>query len=102
MTELQVGLDFLHKVILVHLDSPKDKFDLLIFMIQKLYALVSGDYGEDNPDSLQFQETLLGGHLMLAIIKEKLGDWLAGLKIQINTDMRRNPSSVDFNDSIIF
>jgi DNA-directed RNA polymerase I subunit RPA2 len=66
--------------------------------MQKLYSLVSGDFGDDNPDALQFQETLLGGHLYLNIIKEKLQDWLQAVKIQILTDIRRTPSSVDFKD----
>lgn len=35
------------------------------FMIQKLYALVSGDCCADNPDSPQHQEILLGGHLYM-------------------------------------
>ena len=67
-------------------------------MMQKLYANVSGDYGEDNPDSLQFQETLLAGHLFLAIIKEKIYDWLCALKTQIVQDTRKIASKVDFND----
>jgi DNA-directed RNA polymerase I subunit RPA2 len=67
-------------------------------MLQKLYSNVSGEYGEDNPDSLQFQETLLGGHLILAIIKEKLFDWLSAIKQTISQDLRRAPSKVDFRD----
>lgn len=39
------------------------------FMMQKLYALVAGTCAADNPDSPQFQEVLLGGHLYLSIIK---------------------------------
>lgn len=70
--------------------------------MQKLYGGVGGVYGEDNPDSLQFQETLLGGHLFLSIIKEKLGDYLAAIKLQITTDMRRTPAKVDFNDKVYF
>lgn len=67
-------------------------------MLQKLYSNVSGEYGEDNPDSLQFQETLLGGHLILAIIKEKMFDWLAAIKQTINQDLRKTPSKVNFMD----
>ncbi|KAI8893711.1 hypothetical protein BC833DRAFT_624620 [Globomyces pollinis-pini] len=97
-TERQVGLDFLNRIVLVHLKSTKAKSDLLLFMIQKLYGVVSGDFSQDNPDSLQFQEVLLGGHLFLGIIKEKLSEWLATIKIQILQDLRRNQSSVDFVD----
>ena len=68
-------------------------------MIQKLYALVSGDCMPDNPDALQFQETLLPGHLYYAIVKEKIHDWLNAIKIQIQIDLKRQPSIVDFLDS---
>jgi DNA-directed RNA polymerase I subunit RPA2 len=96
--EHEVGLQFLKRVVLVHLPDAKSKFDLLIFMLQKLYGLVAGDYGADNPDSLQFQETLLPGHLFLGIIKEKLADWLQAIKTQITIDLRRARHTVDFMD----
>jgi DNA-directed RNA polymerase I subunit RPA2 len=98
MTTRQVGKQLLDQLVYVHLKDDKSKFDLILFNIQKLYGLVSGDYGEDNPDALQFQETLLGGHLYLNIIKEKLSDWLQAVKLQIMTDIRRFPSTVDFKD----
>jgi DNA-directed RNA polymerase I subunit RPA2 len=98
VTQREAGIEFLQKVVMVHLEDFKSKFDVLIFNIQKLYALVSGDYGADNPDSLQFQETLLPGHLYLSIIKEKMVDWLAAIKGQIYTEIRLGKSKVDFQD----
>lgn len=68
-------------------------------MIQKLYALVSGDCVADNPDSPMHQEVLLGGHVYLAYFKEKLADFLIGAKTLILQDLRRNRSGVDFHDS---
>ena len=100
-TEAEVGAAFIKRVLLVHLDTEKSKFEMLIFMLQKLYGLVAGDYGADNPDSLQFQETLLPGHLYLSIIKEKIADWLGAIKVQIQTDLRKSKHIVDFQDSII-
>ncbi|KAJ3045414.1 DNA-directed RNA polymerase I subunit rpa2 [Rhizophlyctis rosea] len=97
-TESEVAEEFLRKVILVHLDDAREKFDMLIFMMQKLYALVAGTCMPDNPDSPQHQEVLLGGHLFLAIIKEKFGDWLSAIKTQIQVDIRRSPTSVNFSD----
>ncbi|KAI8915924.1 hypothetical protein EDD86DRAFT_197201 [Gorgonomyces haynaldii] len=97
-TEEEVGNDFLRRIILVHLQSNQSKFDLLIFMLIKLYSLVSGESAQDNPDSLQFQECLMPGHLYLAVIKEKVADWLEAIKMQFQTDIRRQPSTVDFQD----
>ncbi|KAI8846540.1 DNA-directed RNA polymerase I subunit RPA2 [Chytridium lagenaria] len=92
MTEEEVGMEFLQRVVLVHLKSATEKFDLL------LYSLVAGECAVDNPDSPQHQEILLGGHLFLNTFKEKLGDWLASLKTQIVKDLRSSPGMVDFND----
>lgn len=96
--ETDVGMDFLRQVVLVHLDGFTDKADMLIFMLQKLYSLVGGECSPDNPDSPQHQEVLLGGHLYNSIIKEKIDDWLASIRLQIMTDIRRNVASVDFFD----
>ncbi|KAJ3113709.1 hypothetical protein HDU96_003038 [Phlyctochytrium bullatum] len=98
MTEEEVGREFLDQIVLVHLQNSNDKFDLLIFMIQKLYSLVGGECAVDNPDSPQHQEILIGGHLYLNYFKEKLSDWLSSLKTQILVDLRRSPGMVDFND----
>lgn len=98
MYEEEVGQEFLKRVVLVHLDDAREKFDMLIFMMQKLYALVAGDCAADNPDSPQHQEILLPGHLYLSIMKEKMGDWLVAIKTQIQQDIRRSPSLVDFAD----
>ncbi|KIO16199.1 hypothetical protein M407DRAFT_86274 [Tulasnella calospora MUT 4182] len=47
----QLGMELLDRVLLVHLDSSRDKYRLLIFMLRKLLALVSGACCDDNPDS---------------------------------------------------
>ena len=98
-TTTDVAREFLHRVVYVHLQDDKSKFDLMIFNMKKLYGLVSGNYCQDNPDALQFQETLLAGHLYLAIVKEKLHDYLMAMKMNIATDVRRSPSIVNFTDS---
>src|SRR5947207_2728722 len=57
-------------------------------MIRKLYALVAGDCLPDNPDSSQHQEVLLGGFLYLQILKERLDDYLTGIRQLIQSDLR--------------
>lgn len=68
-------------------------------MIRKLYSLVSGACCADNPDAPQHQEVLLGGHIYNMIIKEKLYDWLQGIRQQVRTDIRLSPAKVDLHDS---
>lgn len=100
-TDIEAGRYLLQKVVLVHLNDNLDKFNLLVFMIQKLYSLVAGECAPDNPDSTQHQEVLLGGFLYNMIMKEKLEDYLASIKNILSQELRRN-RSVDFNDSKTF
>lgn len=92
-----VGEEVLRRIVLVHLDSSADKLRLLLFMVRKLYALVAGDCAPDNPDATQHHEVLLGGFLYGMIIKEKIEEYLAGLRLQVLLDVARGVR-VDFDD----
>ncbi|KAJ3116756.1 hypothetical protein HK100_000981 [Physocladia obscura] len=100
LTDVEAGSEFLKNVVLVHLTKDEDKFNLLVFMIQKLYSLVAGECAVDNPDSPQHQEVLLCGHLMAAYMKEKALDILEGISNQVRMEQRMKPVSVDFHDNI--
>ena len=83
----EVGTYFLRKIVLPHLGwlnvteaQDDDKFRMLLFMARKLYALVEGECAADNPDTVQNQEILLGGFLYGMILKEKLEEYLEGLR----------------------
>ena len=41
-TTLQIGEIVMRKFVFIHLERPADKLNLLVAMMQKLYALVSG------------------------------------------------------------
>ncbi|KAI6247239.1 DNA-directed RNA polymerase I subunit RPA2 [Erysiphe necator] len=89
MSNFECGTEFLRKVVLVHLGcvnvsekQDKDKFNMLIFMIRKLYAFVRGDCSVDNPDAVSNQEILLGGFLYGMILKERLED-IVGLQYRL-------------------
>ena len=76
-TDKEVGQTLLSRHVLVHLPGDGDvgareKFDVLILMLRKLYAFVAGAVTDDNADSLANQEFLLGGHLINVFLKEKL------------------------------
>ena len=77
-------------------------------MIRKLYALVAGDCLPDNPDSTQHHEILLGGFLYLQILKERIDDYLSGLRLLLNSDLRAEANKlprskpVNFHDKRIF
>ena len=77
-------------------------------MIRKLFSLVAGDITPDNPDSPQHQEILLGGFLYLQILKEKVDDYLSGIRAVIQSDLRAEANKlprakpVDFHDKRLF
>lgn len=69
--------------IAIHLHDPLDKFYLLTFMTKKLFALANNKCAVEGADAVMMQECLLGGHLYLQVLKEKLYSWLTGLKMGI-------------------
>ncbi|RXW25414.1 hypothetical protein EST38_g453 [Candolleomyces aberdarensis] len=96
-----IGMWLVDKLVLVHLKSARDKFRMLLFMLRKLYSLVSGSCSADNPDSPQHQEVLLPGSLYGIIIKERMEEILNAIRTTINIDVR-NGANVDFNDKKYF
>lgn len=96
--DLEVGQEVLKRIVLVHLgEDNRAKFDMLLFMIRKLYSLVAGECSPDNPDAAQHQEVLLGGFLYGMIIKEKIDEYLQNIRLQIQTDINRG-LAINFKD----
>ncbi|KAM1316749.1 hypothetical protein TB2_019766 [Malus domestica] len=85
-----VGDAVIMNYLLVHLNKAHDKFNLLIFMVQKLFSLVDQTSVPDNPDSLQNHEVLLPGHLITIYLKEKLEEWLQRTKKLIEDEINKN------------
>jgi DNA-directed RNA polymerase I subunit RPA2 len=98
MSDIECGQHLLNSIILVHLTDNREKFNLLIHMLQKLYSLVAGECAPDNPDSPQHQEVLLSGFLYAILLKEKLEDYLLAIKTNLAMEMRRN-ARLDVSDS---
>ncbi|EFH69848.1 hypothetical protein ARALYDRAFT_313639 [Arabidopsis lyrata subsp. lyrata] len=86
----------LRDYLFVHLDNDHDKFNLLIFIIQKLYSLVDQTSLPDNPDSLQNQEILVPGHVITIYLKEKLEDWLRKCKSLLKDELLNTSSKFSF------
>lgn len=68
-------------------------------MIRKLYSLVGGECCADNPDSPQHQEILMPGFLYGMILKEKLDEYLHGIRLQMVQDLRRQVVGCDLTDN---
>ncbi|KAI6100213.1 hypothetical protein F5141DRAFT_1009448 [Pisolithus sp. B1] len=93
-----IGAWLIQRMILVHVEEPREKFRLLVFMLRKLYSLLSGSSCADNPDSPQHQEVLLPGYLYSMIIKERLEEALNQVRNQIAIDVRKAEPPPDFFD----
>ncbi|KAK0089132.1 hypothetical protein PV325_008989 [Microctonus aethiopoides] len=83
-TDEEVCDYIIEKCIVIHLDNPKDKFNLLIFMTRKLFSLANRKCAIEGADGVMMQECLLGGHLYLQVLKEKLYLWLNTLRMVIS------------------
>jgi DNA-directed RNA polymerase I subunit RPA2 len=93
LTDEEAGQVLFDRYILVHLSTDDDKFNFLVLMLRKLYGFAAGDVKADNPDSLQNQELLLGGHLYQIFLKEKIEELLVGVQGGMARDLRRDPTT---------
>ena len=90
MSDVDVGNLFLSNYICIHTSSFESKFDTICLMIDKLYAAVANETELDNLDSVAMHDVLLGGHLYLQILSEKLFDCLhINLRARINKEIKR-------------
>ncbi|XP_038972852.1 DNA-directed RNA polymerase I subunit 2 isoform X2 [Phoenix dactylifera] len=87
----------LRDYVFVHLTRNHDKFNLLIFMLQKLYALVDQTVAPDNSDALQNQEILLPGHLITIYVKEKVQDWLNKSRRQLLDELAKKEKNLQIS-----
>eukprot|EP00094_Tigriopus_californicus_P000620 TCALIF_00602-PA protein Name:"Similar to POLR1B DNA-directed RNA polymerase I subunit RPA2 (Pongo abelii)" AED:0.03 eAED:0.03 QI:23/0.66/0.75/1/0.66/1/4/44/1177 len=76
--------DFLiDRAICIHLNNNEDKFNMIVLMVKKLFALVQDKCVVEGVDSVMMHEIVVGGHLYLQLIKEKLEMWMTSLKANI-------------------
>lgn len=97
-TNIEVGERLLSEFIFIHLNADGDKFNLMVLMLQKLYALVTGQCSPDNPDSNMHHEILLPGLLIQTFVREKLQDALYKAKEAVLRDCEVRPQTSDVND----
>ncbi|KAF2076943.1 hypothetical protein CYY_001781 [Polysphondylium violaceum] len=100
-TNREIAEYFLDNFVFVHLPNYRDKYNLLILMIQKMYSLVSGKTGTDNADSAAFHEVLLAGQIFTAMLKEKLVEFLETLRtVLIKSPEEKKSSGIVFSETL--
>lgn len=81
--DVEVGQHLIRKCICIHVDSDKEKFNVLVEMAKKLYRYAKGKCCTESSDNASFQEVLTAGHLYQLTFKEHLESWLIGLKFSL-------------------
>lgn len=99
----QVADHILEMSILIHLNKPIEKYNLVVFMMKKLFQVVQGRNKSESADSVMMQELLLGGHLYQKIFKEYLENWMSNLKLNLNkkisTDLSLQVKQADLQNA---
>ncbi|KAG9484200.1 hypothetical protein GDO78_009880 [Eleutherodactylus coqui] len=88
-TDEQVAEFLLERCICIHLKTNVEKLCMLGYMTRKLFAHAKNECMEDNPDSLMTQEVLTPGQLLLMFLKEKMENWLIGVKATLDKNPQR-------------
>ena len=72
-------------------------------MSRKLYAFKDGRCAEEGADNPMMHEVMLGGHLYLALLKERCEVWLRTLRIEMEKLVKqRDDTPVDVTtDSVV-
>ena len=73
----------MREYLFLHLEEPLDKLNILLAMINKLYALVGGQCSDDNPDALTHHEIMLPGQLLCKFLQDKLQEAQEIFKTQV-------------------
>lgn len=70
---VQIGEIVLRNFVFVHLEQPADKLQLLLAMMHKLYAMITRQCCDDNPDALIHHEVSFSAmHLLLHVCATSL------------------------------
>lgn len=93
----QVAVFLLRHCICVHMESNVDKFNLILLMIRKLFAVAKGECAVESPDNPMNHEVLLAGHLYLMVLKEKLSGFLYSIRQNIEKKAKSTGASFKLN-----
>ncbi|KAJ1361555.1 hypothetical protein KIN20_020832 [Parelaphostrongylus tenuis] len=90
----ETGRFIIESCVAVHLDDWIEKFYILVYMAQKLFALVKGECAPETPDNPQFQEAAVSGHIILLIIRERLENILGMVRRKLDFFAKRKKDFV--------
>lgn len=83
-TEEEITEELIRKSVAIHLNDPVDKFNLLLFMLKKLFSIAKGKAALENPDSPMFHEIFSPGIIYFTYLIERLEMFLSVIRSIIN------------------
>lgn len=92
----ECGREVLNRTLLVHLERPEDKYNLLIEAIRRLLKTVDGEFAVDNIDSAANHELYTETQLLALCVREKLAEVSRGFYFKILRVLR---TRIDTGDS---
>ncbi|GAB1603047.1 DNA-directed RNA polymerase I subunit RPA2 isoform X1 [Argonauta hians] len=83
MSDETIGEKLLQDYICVHLKSNVDKFNLLVYMVKKLYSFVRGECVADNRDSIINHEVMDAGRIYSMVLFDSLYKWMRNVQFEV-------------------
>jgi len=77
--DAQCGDHFIKKHLFIHLPPGRARFEFAAYMLRRTYLFAAGKTPCDDMDTVSNAEALLPGHVLAAMLSEKLGVWLGTL-----------------------
>lgn len=100
-TNLDIADYIIDRCVAIHLDDPKDKFNIICLMTKKLFALIQDKCVVEGVDSLMNHELILGGHLYLQLLKEKMSEWMIIVKMLILKKGKEDGGSFNLSAQVL-
>lgn len=106
MSDMEAGNSVIKKSVAIHLTETPDKFNCIVMMTQKLFALAKGECAIENEDNPMFHEVFTSGQIFFTLLLERIELLLSGLKLCfdrhfINPKSNKISESSDFNKDIL-
>lgn len=86
---LEVGESLIKSSVAVHVDNNEDKFNCIVLMTQKLFALAKAECAIENEDNPMFHEINSSGTIYFALLLERIELLLSGLKMCFDRHLER-------------
>lgn len=80
-TSLEVGQSLIKNSVAIHLENNEDKFNCIVLMTQKVFALAKAECAIENEDNPMFHEVYSSGSIFFTLLIERVELLLSGLKI---------------------